>query len=130
MRFVPFEYRGILLDKREFVYGAAIYVSDSEIRIATSILEEQKENNNPYLLDKVIAPMMAPDSLSVSTGRTDENGRDIYTGDIVEYYWFGDIRKGTVVFKDDAFGIEENIHAGLQDIKAVIGNIWGIEVNP
>lgn len=126
MRFVPFNYRGITKDQRKFVYGAAMVFNDDEIRIASSALVEHE---NPYLLNRVIAPMIDPNSLSISTGKTDENGVDIYTGDIVEYYWHGDIRKGTVVFEDGVFMIDENILAGLSAVKAVIGNIWGIEAD-
>ena len=129
MRFVPFEYRGIAKDKREFVYGAAMFFDDREIRIASTVLEA---HDNPYLLDMVIAPLIDPDSLSVGTRWTDENGMDIYTGDIVEYYWMGDIRIGTVVFEDDTFRVKDNSNnceGKLQDVKSVIGNIWGVEAD-
>ena len=89
--------RGISVESGEMVYGSVIQMDDGKVRIATSCLLNE---DDPDILDGVIAREVIPQTLSFFTGYEDMYGTEIYTKDILNCPKRGVMFRGSEVVWD------------------------------
>ena len=111
--------------RRNKMYNVArIIWINNEIRFVGIMGETEEEVITPYGIDNII--------LMQYTGLKDKNGREIYEGDIVEFNFFNELKKGIIKFYGGAFWIDVKgedipilLGTGIEGCECeVIGNVY------
>lgn len=112
-------FRGKRVDNGEWVEGCGIIATENWVSIFT-VIDDIDENSSEVNEIEVI-----PETVGQFTGLTDNNGRKIFEGDIVDYISsdvIGNPKTGTIIV-EDMTDYDTMIYLNHSDELQIIGNI-------